>query len=296
MKNKKFIAFVVFIIMTVFLLPTKMVIAATTCDNASVSYSAHVQNIGWQGYMSDGAVAGTTGKGLRLESIKIKTSGNQNLGITYSAHVQNIGWQNNTSNDEIAGTTGRSLRLEAIKIKLTGSDSNRYDIYYRVHVQHYGWMGWTANGEAAGTTGYGYRLEAIQIKLVAKNSSAPGNTLNSFREKGHVGDITGDTNFKTLCVKKCCYYYDGGYIDFDYYSKNAKKINVYLYIDNVQKNHITYIPYLPNNIIKDHSECIYEPHDFANNTFIHVVKEKMVTEDGKLISSTTSLFTHNFSM
>ncbi len=147
----------------------------------SVSYRTHVQNDGWQGYVKDGATAGTSGRSLRLEGIKIKL---QNApysgGVEYRTHVQNDGWQGYVSNDAMSGTSGRSLRLEAISIRLTGEMANHYDIYYRVHAQNFGWMGWAKNGENAGTAGYSYRLEAIQIKLVAKGGAAPGSTNGAY--------------------------------------------------------------------------------------------------------------------
>ena len=151
-------------------------------SSSDVSYSTHVQGIGWQGAVSNGVSAGTTGKGLRLEAIKINL-GNKKYsgGIRYSTHVQGGGWQGWVSDGQAAGTTGKGLRLEAIKIQLTGEMANHYDVYYRVHAQNIGWMGWTKNGVASGTQGYSYRLEAIQIVLVDKGGSAPGSTNDSFR-------------------------------------------------------------------------------------------------------------------
>lgn len=155
--------------------------------NKGISYSTHVQNIGWQGYKSNGDISGTTGKGLRLEGIKINLDnfklGNTSGGIQYRTHIQNIGWQNYVSNNALSGTTGKALRLEAIQIKLTGNLANKYDIYYRVHSQKFGWLGWAKNGESAGTSGLGYRLEGIQIRLVEKGKSAPGSTANAYRNK-----------------------------------------------------------------------------------------------------------------
>ena len=34
-------------------------------------YQAYVQGSGWQSIRSDGATAGTTGKGLRIEAVKV---------------------------------------------------------------------------------------------------------------------------------------------------------------------------------------------------------------------------------
>ncbi len=143
----------------------------------SVSYTTHVQNIGWQNYVQDGIMAGTSGQSLRLEGIKIKLE-NQNYSgdIEYRTHIQNIGWESSfKKNDEMSGTSGLSYRLEAIEIKLTGEMEEHYDIYYRVHAQNFGWLGWARNGEKSGTAGYAYRLEGIEIKLVLK-----GNKLEEY--------------------------------------------------------------------------------------------------------------------
>jgi len=176
-KKKISILFLCFI-MTIAMIPATVVNA--TVNTVSVSYQTHVQDIGWQGFVSDGAISGTSGQSKRLEGIEIQVAGDSNLGITYSTHVQDIGWQGFVSDGAMSGTSGQSKRLEAIKIQLTGSDASIYDVYYCVHAENYGWLGWAKNGASAGTAGYSYRLEAIQIVLVPKDSPAPGSIDNSF--------------------------------------------------------------------------------------------------------------------
>jgi len=151
---------------------------------ASVSYRTHVQDVGWQDYVSDGAVSGTSAQSKRLEAINIKLD-LQGItgGIEYRTHVQDIGWQDWVANDALSGTSGQSKRLEAIQIRLTGEAADVYDVYYRVHAQNVGWMGWAKNGESSGTAGYSYRLEAIEVKLVLKGEAAPGDTTWSFINK-----------------------------------------------------------------------------------------------------------------
>lgn len=144
---------------------------ASSTNNVSVYYRTHIQNIGWQGYASDGGVAGTTGRALRLEGINIYVSGDPNLGILYTTHCQDYGWLAWSANNEMSGTQGESKRLEAIMINLTGSSKGNYDVYYRVHTQDIGWMGWASNGAPAGTEGYSRRLEAIQIMVVKKGTA-----------------------------------------------------------------------------------------------------------------------------
>ncbi len=144
-----------------------------------IKYQTHVQNVGWQGWKTNGEVAGTSGQSLRLEGMYIDVEGADNA-VEYRTHVQNIGWQGWVNKGEMTGTSGRSLRLEAIEIRLKGDMAANYDIYYRVHAQNIGWMDWAKNGQSAGTAGFSYRLEAIQIVVVQKGNAAPGPTASPF--------------------------------------------------------------------------------------------------------------------
>lgn len=144
-----------------------------------VSYQTHIENLGWEAedigleWKHDGAMSGTSGRGLRLEGIKIKIENDTNLGIQYQTHIQNVGWEVDAGkgwkeNGEMSGTKGLGYRLEAIQMSLTGDNDNKFDLYYQVHAQNMGWLGWAKNGESAGTAGYGYRLEGIRIAIVKK--------------------------------------------------------------------------------------------------------------------------------
>ncbi|MEH7494827.1 N-acetylmuramoyl-L-alanine amidase [Neobacillus niacini] len=167
--------------------------ALSAVENPSISYAAHVQDIGWQNKVSDGNMSGTEGQAKRLESIKISVDNVQDLGVKYSTHVEDYGWLGYVSNGEKSGTTGEGKRLEAIKIELTGSKAKNYDIYYRVHAEKYGWMDWVKNGEMAGTSGEAKRLEAIKIIIVEKGSTPPteepGKLIPSVIYKTHVQDL-----------------------------------------------------------------------------------------------------------
>ena len=143
--------------------------AAAPAQNATgLVYSAHVQNIGWQASVSDGAVAGTTGKSLRMEALKIK-----GWPVTYRAHVQDRGWLPwaVVGYDEFAGTTGRSLRMEAVQARLDPVAAERYAIEYQCHVQDLGWLAWTRDGGTCGTTGKSLRMEAIRMRIVERTST-----------------------------------------------------------------------------------------------------------------------------
>ena len=139
--------------------------------NPSVTYRAHVQNVGDQAYVSDGQMSGTTGQSLRLEQLVIALK-NISGGLSGEAHVQELGWTGVTSGSSIIlGTAGRSLRLEAFTLRLTGQAAQLYSIQYRVHVSSIGWMGWVSDGAVAGTTGQSLAIEAVEIRLVAKGAS-----------------------------------------------------------------------------------------------------------------------------
>ncbi len=142
-------------------------VSAFATTTVGVSYSTHVQNIGWQSAVADGATAGTTGQSLRVEALKINlTNAPAGATIAYQTHVQDKGWVTPASKDgAVAGSVGESKRIEAIAIALGGMPG--YSVQYRVHVQNIGWTSWGKDGSIVGTTGKGLRIEAIEIKIVA---------------------------------------------------------------------------------------------------------------------------------
>lgn len=168
---------------------TKSISKYVVQKNIGITYQTQIQNIGWQEPMSNGIMSGTSGKGLRLEGIKINLDKQgYDIGVSYQTHIENIGWEADTdrgwkSNGVMSGTEGLSYRLEAIQIKLTGVDADKFDVFYQVHAQNFGWLDWAKNGESAGTAGFGYRLEAINIVVVPKDASAPGTITRPFVQK-----------------------------------------------------------------------------------------------------------------
>ncbi|MCL2806640.1 MAG: L,D-transpeptidase family protein [Coriobacteriia bacterium] len=137
---------------------------------------AHVQKIGWQGWRAGGDTAGTTGRALRMEALRLRIASPEHSGsIEYRTHVQGIGWQPWVKDGADAGTTGRSLRVEAIQIRLTGQLASHYEVFYRVHSAGVGWLGWTSgqDGSMAGTVGFSCRVEAIQVRLIPHGDNTP---------------------------------------------------------------------------------------------------------------------------
>ena len=149
----------------------------------TLSMQTHVQDLGWTGVAANGGISGTTGRGLKVEGLKLAVDSDIPGGISYRAHVQDFGWQKTVADGSLAGTTGQNKRIEALQISLSGTLSKFFDVWYRVHVEGYGWLGWTRNGATAGTTKIGYRVEALQVKIVAKGAAAPGTTTMAYTEK-----------------------------------------------------------------------------------------------------------------
>ncbi|SPC35178.1 hypothetical protein LPICM02_120053 [Pseudolactococcus piscium] len=89
--------------------------------NTDITYSTHLQRIGWTPNVSNGAVSGTTGQSRRIEAIEISTSGRYL--VLYRGHVQGNGWGPwHTSAgppnpmQSFVGTTGQSKRLETLEL------------------------------------------------------------------------------------------------------------------------------------------------------------------------------------
>ncbi|GAA4396831.1 hypothetical protein GCM10023168_01150 [Fodinibacter luteus] len=137
---------------------------AAAVASPAVSTAAHVATIGWMPAVTDGATAGTTGRALDLQALRVTTTV-PGTGIRYRAHVATVGWQPWRTSPDTIGTTGRSLRLEALQITLTGDAAARYGIEYRAHVAGIGWQPWRAEGAVAGTTGQGRAVEAVEVRL-----------------------------------------------------------------------------------------------------------------------------------
>lgn len=134
--------------------------------DAKISYTGHIEDIGWSGYGVDGETIGTMWLGKRIEAFKVNLESISNNSIQYRVHVQDIGWQDWKKDGEIAGTTGQCLRIEGIEMQL--KNSSQFEIQYRTYVENIGWQNWRKNGELAGTTGQCLRIEAIQIRIVEK--------------------------------------------------------------------------------------------------------------------------------
>ena len=162
-----------------------------------VSYCAHVQGQGWQEWVSDGEIAGTVGKALRMEAVKIKLNAEieKDYDIYYRVYAKNFGWLSWAKNGEIAGTVGMATTIEGIQIKIYEKNSTDKPLLeghsylsadkigklsFQTHIQKIGWTSNVGNKEVSGTEGKALRMEAL--KATIKNPSQ--NSYNSLYTGG----------------------------------------------------------------------------------------------------------------
>jgi uncharacterized protein YjdB len=148
------------------LLGITSVSASSTAPAAAtrhICYQAYVQDIGWQGVVCDGFVAGTEHQSRRMEALSIGTT---NVGgVCANAYLENIGWQGwrcaADGSTAMVGTTGQSRRMEALQLRV-GSGSVGANAY----LQDIGWQGLTCgNPVTVGTEHQSRRMEAITITV-----------------------------------------------------------------------------------------------------------------------------------
>lgn len=123
-------------------------------DAAKIQAYVHVQDEGDLGPFEMGENAGTEGKGLRLERIRLVLKSLPGYELRYNVQVQNRGWLRDANDDstwfvsgETAGTTGEGLRLEAIKIKVVETNEELVAYYAAlatVNEDDYTTASWTA--------------------------------------------------------------------------------------------------------------------------------------------------------
>ncbi len=167
-------------------LVTKSSLSNTNSSVLGVAYETHAQDYGWQNWVQDSAVAGTTGESKRLEAIKIDLlNAPAGASVTARAHIQDYGWRDyNLGTSGTIGTQGEGKRIEAIALTLNGVSG--YALEYRVHIQDVGWSKWVSQGETAGTAGFGRRLEAMQIRVVPTTQLTLAPTIKA---RAHVQDM-----------------------------------------------------------------------------------------------------------
>ena len=133
----------------------------------SVEYKTAISSFSdRQGWVRDGALAGTMYNSKRVEEIQVRlvpVEKNTTSTITYRLRGQTYGWQNLWSRDGHAAGTF-SKYIDAISINL-GPSKYFGGITYRAHILGGKWTGWNSNGAVCGYKKKGKKLEALQIKL-----------------------------------------------------------------------------------------------------------------------------------
>ena len=149
----------------------------TSSSGYGICYNVHIQNIGWQGWRCNGAMAGTTGESLRIEALAVHVlmPHNRTARFCIRGHIQNIGWQGmrcerldyyggEYGRDLVIGTTGQALRLEAVRF----SFMNCYcaDLRAVAHVQNIGWQQpFVGDDITIGTTGQSLRFRGCRAPI-----------------------------------------------------------------------------------------------------------------------------------
>ena len=146
-----------------------------------IEYAAHIQEIGWTNYVSEGTTLGNVDQNKRVEAIKIRLTGNTNTNYTvyYRVLAANIGWTGWAKNGEPAGTEGLEYGIEAIEVLLLPNsitapsstviafqsliEMKAIQLTYAAHSQNLGWQGSVAEKQTAGQTDL--RLEAFKINM-----------------------------------------------------------------------------------------------------------------------------------
>ena len=156
----------------------------------SLTYQAHAQSYGWMDWQQDGSIAGSTGKGKRLEAVKICLTGElaEKYDVWYRVHCAawgSLGW---AKNGETAGTVGYHKEVESLEIRILPKGSGGYpqDRPASLEKEKIGALAVSANvsgqdealyagnGGIVGNAGKGKPLEAVRMQIEAGDGSYEG--------------------------------------------------------------------------------------------------------------------------
>jgi uncharacterized protein YjdB len=153
--------------------------------------------MGWMSECKNGAVGGTSGKGYRIEALRVRLTGElgQRFDVYYRVHVSKVGWLSWAKNGEDAGTQGLSMRVESIQVALVEkgqaapAEANRasYARFMKPPTASFnaynknGWTGAVGSGKTAGTTGKALAVTGMNASI----SSQYAGGVISYR--AHVG-------------------------------------------------------------------------------------------------------------
>ena len=146
----------------------KMELTGELASKYTIEYEVLLEKNGSsQGFVSDGAVAGSIGEPKKIEEIKIRmvpAGGGKSTNVNYRVHRDGSGWGSKwVKNGTLSGAAGKAKQIDSIELILTG---NQYKggIAYRSYIQNKDWeKKWSSNGATSGTQGK--RTTAVAIKL-----------------------------------------------------------------------------------------------------------------------------------
>ena len=152
----------------------------TTGYEGTLKYRVYVQKKGWTDWKTSGQKAGTSGKGLRIEGVRIELTGElaKHYSVVYSSYMQTYkGKQSWVSDGATAGTPGEGKRVEQIQIKILPRErfGEKPNVVYRMYRDSYKWAKrWYRNGEVAGVTS-GSKLNHEGLQMTVIGSRYTGN-------------------------------------------------------------------------------------------------------------------------
>ena len=149
----------------------KMELTGKLAEDYTVEYAVVLEKDGnVQGFVSDGAVAGSIGGSKKIEQIKIRivrAGQGSSTDVNYRAHRDGSGWGTKWSNNGVvAGAAGKGKQIDCIELNVSGNKF-KGGISYRTYSKESDWeSNWSSNGETSGVQGK--KINAIAIKLTGE--------------------------------------------------------------------------------------------------------------------------------
>ncbi len=150
----------------------QMKLTGTLGENYCVWYSAYTDlHKGIQGWVNDGAVAGSPAESRRIEEIKVMIVKRDRqlgfTGISFRSYMETYNWERRWKGSNFyTGLPGKNKRLEGIEIYLTGTEYTGGIRYRGNFGGAFSWQNWVYDGEMCGRRGT--KMEAIEIELTGE--------------------------------------------------------------------------------------------------------------------------------
>ena len=150
----------------------QMRLTGTLAENYSIWYSAYTDlHKGLQGWVCDGAAAGSQVEHRRIEELKVMlVKRDRSLGynaISFRSYMEKYGWEKRwKESGAVSGLAAKGKRLEGIELSLSGT-AYPGGIRYRTMLSGVtGWQSWVTDGQFSGHSNK--RIEGIEIQLTGE--------------------------------------------------------------------------------------------------------------------------------